>query len=84
MRDLLRPGTLVLTLGIGLVIGCTASSDSPTQAPPSQPRAREDSGQAVKSEKSAAPSKVAKSEKAMASSERATPREYVLTVEGMT
>ena len=83
MRDLLHPGTLVLTLGSALLIGCSASSDSPTQTPPSQLRAREDRGQAVKSEKPAAPSEVAKSVKPMATSESATPREYVLTVEGM-
>ena len=72
MRVLLGPGALVLTLGIALLIGCNASSDSPTKAPPSQPQPRRDQEKAVKSEKSAAPF------------ETATPREYVLTVEGMT
>ena len=72
MRVLLRPGTLVLTLGIALLIGCNASSDSRTKAPPSQPQAGEDQGKTVNSEKPAAPP------------EAPTPREYVLTVEGMT
>jgi len=53
MRVLLRPATLVLTLGIALLIGCNASS-----VPPSQPQVREDQGKAVNSEKSAAPSEV--------------------------
>ena len=72
MYTLLRSGSLVLTLGIVLLIGCSASSDSPPKAPPPQPRVSEDQGNLVKSEKPAA------------TSEAATPREYVLTVEGMT
>ena len=72
MHTLLRPGSLVLTLGNVLLIGCTASSDSPTKVPPPQLRVSEDQG------------KVAKSEKPVATSEAATPREHVLTVEGMT
>ena len=72
MRVSLRPGMLVLTLGSALLIGCNASSDSPTNAPPSPPEAKGDTGKAVENEKPAAPS------------EAATPREYVLTVEGMT
>lgn len=84
MCVLLRPGTLVLTLGIVLLIGCNASSDSPTKAPPPQPQVSEDQGKVVKSEKPAATSEAAKSEKSAVTSEAAPPREYVLTVEGMT
>ena len=82
MCVLLRPGMLVLTLGSALLIGCNASSDSPTKTPSSQ--AKVDPEKAAKSEKSAAISEAVKSERPAATSEAATPREYVLTVEGMT
>ena len=72
MNELLRPGTLVLMLGIALLSGCNASSDAPTKVPPPQPQARGDQVKTVKNEKSAA------------NSDAATPREYVLTVEDMT
>ena len=96
MHTFLRPGTLVLTLGSALLIGCNASSDSPTKTPPSQSQAKGDPEKAAKSEKSAAiseavkserpaaTSEAVKSERPAATSEAATPREYVLTVEGMT
>ena len=84
MHVLLRPGTLVLTLGIVLLIGCNASSDSPTKVPPPQPHVSGDEGKVVKSEKPAAPSEAVKSEKPTVTSAPAPPREYVLTVEGMT
>ena len=84
MRISLRPGTLVLTLGIALLIGCNASSDSPTKAASPQPEVDGDEGTAVKSEKPAAPTEAVKSEKPTVTSAPAPPREYVLTVEGMT
>ena len=83
MHALLRLGTLILTMGIAFLIGCNVSSDSPTKSP-SQHQAKGDPEKAAKSEKSAAISEAVKSERPAATSEAATPREYVLTVEGMT
>ena len=57
---------------------------APTKAASPQPDEKGNEGTALKSEKPAAPTEAVKSEKPTVTSAPAPPREYVLTVEGMT